>query len=98
MVYWEASGVTRRTLGEMMGDGRQAKPGMHRLLVYRCSWRGKIRICKRAYCNYAKVWCSITFCKDIAPAIRAEMPARRKSTIAFASVNLMVSFNSDLGF
>jgi hypothetical protein len=34
MVYWEASGVTRRTLCEMMGDGRQAEPGMHRLLVY----------------------------------------------------------------
>src|SRR6516225_5359434 len=34
MVYWEASGVTRRTLREMMGDGRQAEPGMHRLLVY----------------------------------------------------------------
>ena len=75
MVYWEASGVTRRTLGEMMGDGRQAKPGMHRLLVYRCSWRGKIRICKRAYCNYAKVRCPIAFYKDIAPAIRAEMRA-----------------------
>jgi hypothetical protein len=34
MVYWKASGVTRRTLREMMGDGRQAEPGMHRLLVY----------------------------------------------------------------
>ena len=34
MVYWEASGVTRRTLREVMGDGRQAEPGMHRLLVY----------------------------------------------------------------
>ena len=34
MVYWEASGVTRRTLREMMGDGRRAEPGMHRLLVY----------------------------------------------------------------
>ena len=34
MVYWEASGVARRTLCEMMGDGRQAEPGMHRLLVY----------------------------------------------------------------
>src|SRR5215469_15505295 len=34
MVYWSASGVTRRPLREMMGDGRQAEPGMHRLLVY----------------------------------------------------------------
>src|SRR6516165_9332343 len=34
MVYWSASGVTRRALREMMGDGRQAEPGMHRLLVY----------------------------------------------------------------
>ena len=34
MVYWEASGVTRGTLRKVMGDGRQAEPGMPRLLVY----------------------------------------------------------------